>query len=301
MNVFRGISAFPLTPTDQNGYVDAAAIERLLQRQLTAKRDGRGVDAVCMMGSTGIYAYLTLSERQRAAEIASDILGEALPLLIGIGSLRTDDAQKLARHAEQIGAKGVLLAPISYTPLTEDEVFQHYVAVASAARLPLCIYNNPSTTHFAFSRRLIERLGEVPNITAIKMPLPADGDFTSEIARLRGSLPEGFVIGYSGDWGCADALLAGADSWFSVLAGLLPETATQLARAAVAGDSDETARLQLALQPLWALFRKYGGLRVMYGAATLLDITTAQPPRPILPLGQADLALLQSALSALEK
>lgn len=55
-------------------------------------------------------------------------------------------------------ADGLLLAPMSYTPLTEEEVFQHFQAVAAASELPLCIYNNLSTTRFTFSEKLIARL-----------------------------------------------------------------------------------------------------------------------------------------------
>lgn len=63
---------------------------------------------------------------------------------------------------------------VSYTPLTEEEVFQHMSAVAEAGDLPLCIYNNPDTTRFFFSDSLIARLAKVPGIAAIKMPLPAE-------------------------------------------------------------------------------------------------------------------------------
>lgn len=52
----------------------------------------------------------------------------------------------------------------------------------------------------------------MPSIAAIKMPLPADGDFSGEMGRLRSSCREALIVGYSGDWGAAPALLAGADA-----------------------------------------------------------------------------------------
>src|SRR4051812_49544629 len=72
---------------------------------------------------------------------------------------------------------------MSYTPLTEEEVYQHFIAVAEAGELPLCIYNNPSTTHFTFSEGLLARLAQVANIAAVKMPLPANSDFAGELTR----------------------------------------------------------------------------------------------------------------------
>src|SRR3954463_6216345 len=122
----------------------------------TARRVG--VDSIGLLGSTGTYAYLTRAERRRAVEAAAGCLGGRVPLIVGVGALRTDDAQDLARDAAAAGADGLLLAPVSYTPLTEEEVFQHFVSVAGATSLPLCIYNNPSTTPFTFSNAPVERL-----------------------------------------------------------------------------------------------------------------------------------------------
>src|SRR4051812_31430873 len=165
--MFRGLSAFPITPADPRGHVDTNGLVRLVQRLAAAEGDSVG-----LLGSTGTYAYLTRAERRRAVEAAAGCLGGRGPLLVGGGALRAGDAQDLARDAAAAGAAGLLLAPVSYTPLTEEEVFQHFVAVARATNLPLCIYNNPATTHFAFSDALVERLAKVPGITAVKNPTP---------------------------------------------------------------------------------------------------------------------------------
>lgn len=94
----------------------------------------------------------------------------------------------------------LLLAPVSYTPLFEDEVYEHFAAVADSGDLLFCIYNNPSTTKFTFTNALISRLAEIPNVSAIKMLLPAGGDFEAELADFRSMMPSSFSIGYSGDW-----------------------------------------------------------------------------------------------------
>ena len=291
MTLFTGLSAFSLTPADASGHVDTAALSRLLDRIATAKANSIG-----LLGSTGGYAFLSCDERQRAVAAAMEAVGGRIPVIVGVGALRTDEAQALARHARKAGANGLLLAPMSYTPLTEEEVFQHTLAVAEAGELPLCIYNNPGTTKFTFSDDLIARLASVPNIAAVKMPLRADGDFKGEIARLRARTPEGFRVGYSGDWGAADALRAGADAFYSTVAGLLPAEMLALVRAAKSGNAGDTARLNEAFQPLWALFRQHGGFRVMYAIANILDLCRVAPPRPILPLPQSEIAKVESAL-----
>lgn len=295
MKLFDGLSAFPLTPTDAAGRLQADVLCRFLERLRMA-----GVDSVGLLGSTGGYAYLAREERQRAVRAAVECVGGETPIIVGVGALRTDEAQTLALDAKAAGADGLLLAPVSYAPLTDEEVFRHFAAVAEAGGLPLCIYNNPSTTRFTFSDDLIARLAKLPNVAAVKMPLPADGDFRGEIERLRTITPDGFAVGYSGDWGAADALLAGCDAWYSVVAGLLPAPALALTRAAQAGDSTEAARINDAFRPLWELFRAFGSFRVMYVMADLLGLAKIEPPRPILPLSQEVHSRVEGALQDLE-
>ncbi|WP_064695047.1 dihydrodipicolinate synthase family protein [Rhizobium aegyptiacum] len=294
MTLFRGLSAFPLTPTDAEGHVDAEALGRFLDRIHQA-----GADSIGLLGSTGGYAYLSREERKRAVQTAVECIGGKTPLVVGVGALRTDDAQALARDAKSAGADGLLLAPMSYVPLNEDEVFAHFVAVAEAGDLPLCVYNNPSTTRFTFSDELISRLSTVSNIVAVKMPLAANDDFAGELARLRQMIPDTFTIGYSGDWGAADALLAGCDTWYSVAAGLLPAPALALTRAAQSGDAMTAGRLNHAFEELWALFKRYGSFRVMFVIADLLDLAHVQPPRPLLPLPENAWGRIRQALEVL--
>ena len=283
MPIFHGLSAFPITPADERGIVDTDGVMLLTARLAEAK-----VDSIGLLGSTGTYAYLTRAERRRAIRAAVESVGGRTPLIVGVGALRTDDAQDLARDAEAEGADALLLAPVSYTPLTEEEAFRHYVAVASATGLPLCIYNNPGTTHFTFSPTLLGRLAEVPNISAVKMPLPSAVPVASELTALRAGPTGSLAIGYSGDWGAAEALLAGADAWYSVVAGVLPEISVQMVRAAQAGDRQEALRLDGLLQPLWELFRELGSLRVVYAAINELGLGQPEPPRPLLPLSETD-------------
>jgi len=294
MTLFHGLSAFPLTPTNAEGEVQSASLCRLLERIIMARPDSIG-----LLGSTGGYAYLSRAQRQRALQTAVDFVGGGVPIVVGVGALRTDEAQWLARDAQEAGAAGLLLAPMSYAPLTDEEVFQHFEAVAEAGKLPLCIYNNPSTTNFTFSHELIVRLAALPYVAAVKMPLPANGDYAGELARLRSQLPETFAIGYSGDWGAADALLAGCDAWYSVVAGVLPVPALALTRAAQAGDVANVRRIDAAFQPLWDLFKSYGSFRVIYALADSLDLGASAPPRPVLPIPAAEHNRVKAALETL--
>ena len=293
--LLKGLSAFPITPSDAEGRVDVAAVRKLASRLSDAE-----VDSIGLLGSTGIYAYLTRSERRRALEAALDEVGGQVPVLVGVGALRTDEAVRLAQDAKAAGAAAGLLAPVSYAPLTENEVFEHFATVARESGLSLCIYDNPSTTHFRFSPALIGRLSRLPEIIAVKSPAPEPQAIPRHLAELRSVVPDGFSLGYSVDWNSVEALIAGGHAWYSVLAGLFPRISMAFVQAVQNGDAAEARRLNERLEPLWSLFKELSSLRVMYASADLLGICRAELPPPILPLTGAARQRVANALKALD-
>lgn len=279
MTIPSGLCAFPITPTGTDGQVDELTLRKLIARLCEAK-----VDSIGLLGSTGTYVYLSREERRHAIEVAMEVACGTIPIVAGIGALRTDDAIKLAQDAKAIGAAAGLLAPVSYTPLTDNEVFEHFTAVARESRLPICIYDNFSTTHFHFSPELVSRLSHVPGIVAVKSLAGGPQETAAHLRALRRATPEGFSLGYSGDWNSVEALITGADAWHSVLGGLLPDPCLAIVRAIAHKNIGEALRLNRALTPVWDLFKEYSSLRVVYALAELLDICRSEPPRPILPL-----------------
>lgn len=294
--MFSGLSAFPLTPMNENG-LDEVAFARLIERLSAA-----GVDAIGALGSTGNYAYLLPTERMRIAQLAVAHAGP-VPVMIGIGALSTRDVLALAEQAQHVGASAVLLAPVSYQALSSEEVFTLYETVTRTLSIPLCVYDNPGTTHFTFSDELHGRIAQLPNVRSIKIPgVPLSAEAAkARIDRLRARIPSHVTIGISGDAYAAQGLNCGCEAWYSVLGGLFPETALALVRAAQAGDGSEVLRQSERLQPLWALFKQYGSLRVMATAARLMGLVTSPAlPLPLQPLNDAGCQQLAKLLDTLE-
>lgn len=163
---------------------------------------------------------------------------------------------------------------MSYQRLTAEEVFTLYETVTHRISVPLCIYDNPATTGFEFNDDLLYAVAALPNVKSVKL-----GRIPDDIAHMRARLPESVTTGISGDWRAASALQAGFDVWYSVIAGLYPQTALAIARAKDTAASDRLA-------PLWALFRQYGSLRVMAAAAEMSGKVAA----PALPFPLASLS-----------
>lgn len=278
--MFTGLSAFPLTPL-RDDEVDVDAFIGLIRRLAAAS-----VDSVTVLGSTGSYAYLSRAERARVAHLAVEHAGH-VPVFVGVGALRTSDVLKNIDDAEAAGADAALLAPMTYQPLTDDDVFHLFRTVTEHSRLPVIVYDNPGTTHFEFSTELYGRIAQLEGIASIKIPaLPADpararARARDQLATIRAAIPARVSIGISGDPAAAAGLNAGCQAWYSVIGGTLPEPALRITRAALAGKAQEADAESDRLAPLWDLFTEFGGsLRVVAAIAEHLGLA----PRNSLPL-----------------
>lgn len=296
MSLFSGLSAFPLTPLVDDE-IDEQAFIALITRLRHA-----GVDSITALGSTGAYVYLSAEERARVVRLAVEHAGD-IPVFIGVGALRTSQVLANVIAAEQAGAAGLLLAPVSYQPLTDEDVFELFRRVTESTSLPVIVYDNPGTTHFTFSLELYARIAQLPGIASIKIPaVSADPQQArAHVERIRAVIPAGVTIGVSGDGAGANGLNAGCEVWYSVIGGTLPESALTITRAALAGRGDEALAESNRLAPLWALFAEFGGsFRVTAAIAEQLGLV-ARPstPLPILGLNESQRQRLAATLALL--
>jgi 4-hydroxy-tetrahydrodipicolinate synthase len=291
--MFAGLCAFPLTPMDEHG-IDEAAFTRLITRLAEA-----GVDSVGALGSTGNYAYLTRQERSRVARLAVKT-ADGTPVMVGVGATRTAHVLALAEDAQQAGAAALLLAPVSYQPLRADEVFELYAEVDQRVSVPVCVYDNPDTTHFEFSDELYRDVARLANVHAIKIPAPPIDEAATRIPQLRELIGANAVLGVSGDELAAPSMLAGAPTWFSVIGGLLPDQALAITTAAREADTQQAIEASDQLSGFWELFETHGSLRVIAAAAARLGVTQeVNLPRPLRPLDPAAQHRLAHVLASL--
>lgn len=281
--MFTGLSAFPLTPLDEDT-LDERSFTGLIERLFAAR-----VDSITALGSTGSYAYLTQAERARVARLAVEHAA-GIPVIVGVGALRTSQVLANISYAEEAGAAGVLLAPMTYQPLTADDVFELFRTVTEYTELPVIVYDNPGTTHFSFTTDLYARIAQLPGIVSIKIPgVPADrAQAEAHVESIRTAIPDHVTIGISGDASAATGLAAGCETWYSVIGGTLPDLAQGITRAVTGPDVEAALAESERLAPLWSLFQEFGGsLRVVAAIAEELDLV---PPRclplPIQGLGR---------------
>ena len=226
-NYITGSTTALITPF-KNGKLDEAGFAKLIQRQID-----NGINAVCPVGTTGESATLNFDEDRRCIEIAVEVCkGTDTKVLAGAGSNATHEAVNMAKMAEAAGADAMFSVSPYYNKPSQEGLYQHYKAVASAVELPFMLYNVPGRTGVDILPDTVKRLfDDVPNIMGIK---EATGSLERTV-ELMAKVPELYI--FSGDDAIDYPILAsGGKGITSVTSNLLPDMKSKLVDAALSGD-----------------------------------------------------------------
>jgi 4-hydroxy-tetrahydrodipicolinate synthase len=289
-NVFKGIIAYPITPFDENEKVDVVLFKKLLERLVTS-----GAHGVAPLGSTGVLPYLTDEEKEAITEATISQVNGKVPVLVGVSNLTTERTIYHAKFAEKAGADAVMIIPMSYWKLTDNEIVQHYDAVAKQISIPIMAYNNPATGGVDMSPTLLKRLLEIPNVTMIK-------ESTGDVQRmhyLRKALGEDVAF-YNGSNPLAlAAFAAGATGWCTAAPNLIPELNIGLYNAIQNNDLVEAQKIFYKQINLLQFIVNKGLPRAIKAGLTILGEDGGYLRSPLKPLSESEVAELKTIISTI--
>ena len=147
-----GVIGYLVTPF-VDGFINEPVLRLMVNRLIAS-----GVHGLSPLGSTGESAYLNDEEWEVVARVTVEECRGRVPVVIGASALTTRKAVNLAQKAKALGADAVMVAPLSYWRLREQEVFGHYAAISEAVDLPIMVYNNPATCGIDLSPELLVKL-----------------------------------------------------------------------------------------------------------------------------------------------
>ncbi|MFH7011287.1 dihydrodipicolinate synthase family protein [Flavobacterium sp. FlaQc-52] len=233
-NLFKGIIAYPITPFDKEEKVDITLYKKLLERLLVS-----GSHGVAPLGSTGVMPYLTDEEKEAVTEATIEQVKGRVPVLVGVSNLTTERTIYHAKFAEKAGADAVMIIPMSYWKLSDDEIVKHFDTVAKQITVPIMAYNNPATGGVDMSPALLKRILEIPNVTMIK---ESTGD-VQRMQYLKRELGDDVAF-YNGSNPLAlAAFAAGATGWCTAAPNLIPNLNTDLYNAIQNNDLNEAQKV----------------------------------------------------------
>ena len=239
--MFTGTGTALVTPFRTDGSLDEAAIRSLVRRQIAA-----GINFLVPCGTTGESPTLTHAEHLRVVELTLEIAKGKVPVLAGAGGYNTAEVIALANELQQLGADGILSVTPYYNKPTQEGLFQHFKAIASAVNLPIILYSVQGRTGVNIEPSTVLRLSQIPNIVGIK---EASGSI-SQMGAILNLVPKDFLV-LSGDDSLTLPLIAlGGRGLISVASNEIPAEMTRLVQSALAGDFVEARRLHFQYLPL---------------------------------------------------
>jgi 4-hydroxy-tetrahydrodipicolinate synthase len=239
--MFTGCGTAMVTPFRRDGSLDEPTLRNLIQRQIDA-----GIDFLVPCGTTGESPTLTREEHLRVVELTVELAKGKVPVLAGAGGYHTAEVIALARELAAIGADGILSVTPYYNKPTQEGLYQHYQAIASAIALPIILYSVPGRTGVNVEPATVQRLAGIDNIIGIK---EASGNI-SQMAAILNAVPDGFIV-LSGDDAITLPLLAlGGRGVVSVVSNEIPAEMTRLTRLALQGDFAAAREIHRRYHPL---------------------------------------------------
>ncbi len=257
-----------------------------------------GVDGIIVCGSTGEFFNMSIEERKKVIKIVIDEVNDRVPVIAGTADCSTRLVIELSKYAEDVGADGLLIVPPYYYKPKEEEVYQHYEAIAQKVSIPIMLYNNPWTSGVYVPPRLLVRMANNEIIQYVK-ETHGDVAYVHEIVYLgKGEKP---IVFFGRDENAFEAFIVGAKGWVSGAANVTTKLQKELFNKVVnERDYENGLKLYYKLLP-WFLLTERRGRWIAYvkAALELMGRQVGKPRKPIRPLNKEEKEELAKVLSEL--
>ena len=289
---FEGIYPPVITPHNDDFSINredfVAAVEHLI---------ASGVHGIIVGGTTGEYYAHTPEERVMLMKLAKETIKERLPLIVGVGAIRTEDCIEFAEHAKQSGADAILVNAPYYVCPSQLELANHALAIDRAVNLPIMLYNYPGRTGTMMDTEFLDRVGQSPNFAAIK---ESSGDI-NQMHMLAHDYPEIALICGMDDQ-ALEFFAWGARGWVCAGGNCLPGEHIALYRACVLeNDFHKGRRIMSALLPLMRVLEQGGKFvqSVKYGCE-MAGLNAGSVRKPLEPLIEEQKRELETVIRTLK-
>lgn len=239
--MFTGCGTALVTPFRRDLSLDEDRLRALVRRQID-----NGINFLVPCGTTGESPTLSHDEHLRVVAITLEEAKGKIPVLAGAGGYNTHKVVDLAREVMRLGADGILSVTPYYNKPTQEGLYQHYKAIASAIDLPIVVYSVQSRTGVNVEPLTLKRLAEIDNIVGVK---EASGNI-AQMASVAHHVPERFLVLCGDDAVSIPLISLGGRGTISVVSNQIPAQMTDLIQSALRGDYTRARELQRKYLPL---------------------------------------------------
>ncbi len=241
----KGMGVALITPFKEDESVDYDALSKLVDYQVQ-----NGTDYLVVLGTTAETPTLTEEEKRNILDLVITRVKGRIPIVLGLGGNCTRSVVEKLKTDNFEGIDAILSVVPFYNKPSQEGIYQHYKAIASATKLPIVLYNVPGRTGVNMTAETTLRIArEFENVIAVK---EASGNIT-QMDDIIKHKPARFNV-ISGDDGITFPLLTlGAIGVISVIGNAFPKEFSRMVRLALAGDFDNARTIHHSFTDLFSL------------------------------------------------
>ncbi len=270
----EGIIPALITPMNEDETINEEGLRVVIDHVIDA-----GVHGIFVLGSQGESFALTLEEKKRVITVSVEASSGRVPVYAGTAMLTTAQAAQMTAVARELGADAVsVLTPYFITP-TQEELIDHYRAIADAAGdMPVLLYNNPNRTAVNIDVNTVTTLAELPNISGMK---DSSADLIQTMKYIDATRDMDFSVLVGNDASIFATLLSGGKGAVAATANVAPALIVGIYDAVQSGDIDKARELQYKLFPIRQAFGLGTFPVVVKEAANLIGLPAGPTRRPV--------------------
>ncbi len=288
--MFTGCGTALVTPFKKDFSLDEVTLRRLVRRQIEA-----GIDFLVPCGTTGENPTMSRAEHLRVVEITLEEAKGRVPVLAGAGGYNTAEVIELARELRNLGPDGLLSVTPYYNKPTQEGLYQHYKAIASAVPLPIVVYSVQGRTGTNVEPATLKRLSGIDNIIGVK---EASGNI-SQMAAILNQVPDSFAV-LSGDDAVTLPLIAlGGKGVISVVSNEIPSEMTRIAQLCLGNDFGAARQLYRKYLPLMEVNFVESNPIPVKAAMALMGLLEPVWRLPLVPPGPNSMTKIEKVLQDL--
>jgi 4-hydroxy-tetrahydrodipicolinate synthase len=204
---------------------------------------------ILVCGGTGEFVSLTARERMEIVDHVTNKIAGRTGLMVGCSAETTAEAIMFAKNAQQAGADGLLLIASYYFKPSEEELYQHFKAVADAVQIPVVLYNNPGACGTDLSPRFIQRMSAFENVKHVK---EATGDLL-RARKIRQVCGKAFNVMVGCDALAYELFKNGASGWISITANALASQSQEIFENMMKGNDSLAWKIYEQYLPIYTI------------------------------------------------
>ena len=285
----KGIIPPILTPMNDDESINEAELRHQVNRMIDA-----GVSGIFAFGTNGEAYALSHKEKVQILNVVVDETKKRVPVYAGTGCITTKETITLSKEAEEIGADILSVIVPYFAAASQDELYDHYKAVAESVKLPVVLYNIPARTGNALAPATVARLAkDIPNIMGAK---DSSGNFDNmkQYIELTQDIGKDFSVLSGNDSLILPALMFGGKGGIAGCANVFPHTMVEIYKAFKAGDIERAKKVQDSIRIFRNCF-KYGNPN------TLVKIAAGLLGDPVGPCRRPFSKITPEGMEALKK